>query len=150
MRILLICLLLTGCASSKWADYNYGPGDWLSENTPLKISTMNNYAHFVEPTIEIHRVDSVSTACGTIWAQGCAMLNGDHCDIYVGKSASPDTIAHEERHCRGWDHHRPRFETFTAMDDGFLSRELKRANHWYPMDNIGNVVAVTQSSRVQK
>lgn len=148
MRILFVCLLLTGCASN-WADYNYGPGDWLNENTALNISTMNNYAHFVEPTIEIHRVASVSSACGTLWAQGCAVLEGDHCDIYVGERASPDTIAHEERHCRGWDHHRPRYEMFMAMDSDFQSRELQRAKLWYPTDTIGDVAAVTQRAYVQ-
>lgn len=143
MRILFLSLLLTGCASN-WADYNYGPGDWLSENTPLQVNTMYNYAHFIAPTIEIHRVDSVASYCGASWVAGCADLRGNHCDIYVGKSASRDTIEHEERHCRGWDHYRPRVEMFMAMGADFQSKELKRSSYWYPRADIGHVVAVAQ------
>jgi hypothetical protein len=142
MRILFLSLFfLTGCASN-WADYNYGPGDWLSENTPLKVSTMYNYAHLAEPSIQIHRVESVSTACGTIWAQGCAVLQGNKCDIYVGNAASRDTIMHEERHCRGWSHYSPRFELFSAMDAGFPAREMQRSKHWYPSQPSEALVAL--------
>lgn len=145
MRIALMCVLLTGCASN-WAGYYYGPGDWLSENTALKISTMGNYAHIIEPTIKIHRVESVAVYCGTIWAEGCADLKGDHCDIYVGRFASKGTIAHEERHCRGWDHYRPRFEMFMALGADFQRRELSRAQYWFPLDNIGTATAITRIS----
>jgi hypothetical protein len=144
MRILILSLLLTGCASN-WADYNYGPADWLNDNTSLTIDTMYNYAHLVEPTIQIHRVASVTSYCGTIWARGCAYLNGDRCDIYVGEMASPDTISHEERHCRGWVHYRPQFELFMTMGTDFSSREIARSKQWMPMDHIGSTsVAMTQ------
>jgi hypothetical protein len=145
MRILFLSLLLTGCASN-WADYNYGPGDWLSENTPLKVKTMYNYAHLVEPTITVHRVDSVTPYCGTMWAVGCADLQGNHCDIYVGKNASRDTIAHEERHCRGWDHYRPHSERFMAMGAAYQMKEFTRSRVWYPRDDVGNAVAMTRST----
>lgn len=144
MRILLLSLLLTGCASN-WANYNYGPGDWLNESTAMTVNTMYNYAHLVEPTIQIHRVESVNTYCGTIWSQGCANLKGDKCDIYVGKTASPGTIAHEERHCRGWGHYRPESEMFMAMGADFTSREMERSKQWFPTPASGSVAAKTQS-----
>ena len=141
MRILILILILTGCASGDWADENYGPGDWLNDNTPLTVVTMSNYQHLVDPTIRIHRVDSVASYCDTVWAQGCAVLKGDHCDIYVGKVSSRDLIAHEERHWRGWTHYRPRYDMFTAMGPEFRARELQRASLWFPKEETGSKLA---------
>ena len=147
MRILALAFLLTGCASGDWSDYNYGPADWLNENTSLTIDTMYNYEHFIEPTMEIHRVASVNEYCGTMWANGCAYLKGGHCDIYVGEIATPDTIAHEKRHCRGWVHYQPRYELFATMGAEFRAREIKRAGRWSPMNHSALVVAMAQSRR---
>lgn len=144
MRILLLLFLLTGCASGNWAEYDYGPGDWLNENTALNVDTMYNYAHLIEPTIEIHYVESLSVYCGTMWVQGCAQLNDDRCDIYVGENASPGTIAHEKRHCRGWTHYRPRYEMFSAMGAEFRAREIRRASTWQPLDRSSTAVAMSQ------
>lgn len=145
MRILLLAFLLTGCASGDWADYNYGPIDWLNENTSLTVDTMYNYAHFIEPTIEVHHVDSVIAYCGNMWVNGCAQLRDGHCDIYVGEIATPDTIAHEERHCRGWVHYRPRYELFSTMGAEFRAQEIKRARVWSPMDYSALIVAMAPS-----
>lgn len=36
----------------------------------------------------------------------CATLDFERrtCDIYVAANSSPDTVEHERRHCRGYDH----------------------------------------------
>lgn len=144
MRILLLVVFLTGCATGDWADYNYGPGDWLNENTSLTVDTMYSYIHFVEPTIEVHHVESLANYCGTMWAQGCAHLQNGHCDIYVGKVYSRDTIAHEERHCRGWTHYQPHYASYMAMGAEFRAREARRAGVWVPLDQSQLVVAMTK------
>lgn len=138
-----LTLLMTGCAGN-WANYNYGPGDWLSENTALRIDTLYNYEHFVEPTIAIHTVESLTEHCGTGWVQGCAVLSGEHCDIYVGKYASRSTIAHEERHCRGWSHYRPRFELFATRGPGFKTQEIERARAWFPSESVQSMLAMAR------
>ncbi len=150
MRIVLaglvLSLLLSGCAG-QWSDYNYGPGDWLNDNTALTVDTMYNYAHLAAPTIEIHHVDSVADHCGTTWALGCAVVKDGHCDIYVGNVVSPAVLAHEERHCRGWSHYRPRFEMFAAMGKEFQARELERAGRgWFPTKNTLSATAMARTA----
>jgi hypothetical protein len=147
MKALLLALLLTGCASGNWSDYNYGPGDWLTENTPLQVDTMYNYAHLAQRTVEVHYVDSMEAHCGTMWAQGCAYLQEGHCDIYVGKAASPTIIAHELRHCRGWTHYAPQYEKFSAMGAEFRAREIRRASVWYPIESPASGAALAQARR---
>jgi hypothetical protein len=141
-----IIFFVSGCASGDWPDYNYGPGDWLNTNTPLTIDTMYNYARLVEPTIQIHHVESVETYCSTSWVQGCAVLRDDHCDVYVGKVASRDTIAHEERHCRGWAHYQPRYDLFAAHSAEFRAAEIMRARGWFPKDQYESVFRVALNS----
>ena len=147
MRVLLLVFMLTGCTTGNWADYNYGPGDWLNENTPLQVETMYNYAHLVEPTIEVHYVESVAEYCGSIWAEGCAALVNGHCDIYLSKNASPGTMAHEQRHCRGWTHHQPKYEMFSAMGAEFRAREVALASVWVPMEQPALAIAMAQPRR---
>ena len=138
-----LTLLASGCAGN-WANYNYGPGDWLSENTALRVDTLYNYEHFIEPTIAIHHVESLDVHCGTGLVQGCAVLNGEDCDIYVGIYASRSTIAHEERHCRGWTHYRPRFEMFATRGANFKTLEIERARAWYPSESIQSMLAIAR------
>ena len=145
MKIFLLAFLLTGCASGNWADYHYGPGDWLNEYTSVPVDTMYNYAHLANPIIELHVVESLTSYCGTTWADGCAILEGERCDIYVGRHASPGTIAHEERHCRGWTHYRPRYEMFMSMGAEFRAREINRASLWHPVGDSAEAVAIAQS-----
>ncbi|MCB1696386.1 MAG: hypothetical protein H6984_00945 [Pseudomonadales bacterium] len=140
----VLTLLLCGCAGD-WGDYNYGPGDWINDNTALTIDTMYNYAHLAEPTIEIHHVESVASHCGTMWAQGCAVVKDGHCDIFVGKVVSRDVIAHEERHCRGWDHYRPQFDMFAVMGKEFQVQEIERARGWFPMEDTLTVTAMARN-----
>ncbi len=147
MRILLLTFLLAGCASGDWTSYNYGPGDWLDDNTPLDIETMYNYAHFIEPTIEVHYVKSVEAHCGTKWVQGCSYLAANHCDIYVSEVVSPSTLAHEERHCRGWDHYKPQYELFLSMGPEFRAKEIERTNAWFPLDATALIVAMVEDRR---
>ena len=139
----VLTLLGTGCAGN-WSNYNYGPGDWLSENTALRIDTLYNYEHFIEPTIAVHYVESLTEHCGSGMVQGCASLEGEHCDIYVGKYASRSTIAHEERHCRGWSHYRPRYELFASRGLNFRNREVQRARTWYPTENGQSMLAMSE------
>jgi hypothetical protein len=148
MKILTIATIIffvSGCASGDWADYSYGPGDWLNDNTQLTVDTMYNYTHFVEPTIEIHYVESVAAYCGTSWVQGCAVQRYDHCDIYVSKHPSRDIIGHEERHCRGWTHYRPHYDLFTAHGPEFRAAEITRARGWFPMDQYESVLPIAQN-----
>ncbi|NQX89648.1 MAG: hypothetical protein HRT77_13390 [Halioglobus sp.] len=132
VTVLALSMLLAGCVSGDWANFAYGPGDWLNDNTNLNVDTMYNYAHLIEPTIDIHYVDSLTNYCGSIWARGCAVLKGDHCDIYIGKNGSRGTLEHEMRHCYGWDHFRPRVELFLSMSPEEREREVKRTKAWYP------------------
>ena len=144
MRTLLLVFLLSGCATGEWTDYNYGPGDWLNDNTALIVDTMDNYVHLVEPSIEVHHVKSLSAYCGTMWAQGCAILQDGHCDIYVGEVYSADTIAHEERHCRGWTHYQPHYESYMKMGSEFRAREATRASTWFPQHPLELQVAMNK------
>jgi hypothetical protein len=128
MRILLICLLLTGCAGTKWESFDYGPGEWLAEQYPsltdgkgLEINT-SNYAKLLNPEIRIHVVDDLTEVCGTI-ANGCAIGTAEFCDIYIGERASQNTINHEKRHCYGWSH-RP-----GPKQEGEIT-------HWYPINQL--------------
>jgi hypothetical protein len=142
LKNLLLVLLLPGCATGDWSDYNYGPGDWLAENTTLQVESMYNYPYLLNPTIEIHYVDSIREHCGSRWVQACSYLGGNHCDIFVGKLATPGTISHEERHCRGWSHYRPQFELFASMGPEFQAKEIARAGNWFPMDDTAMAIAM--------
>lgn len=143
LSVSVLSLLITGCAGN-WADYNYGPGDWLSENTALQINTMYNYEYLIDPAITIHYVESLGAHCGSGLVQGCAVFNGQECDIYVGKYASRSTIAHEERHCRGWTHYEPRFDLFASRGPVFISQEIERSRAWYPAESIQSILAMTR------
>jgi hypothetical protein len=105
---------------------------------------MYNYEHFIEPTIEIHYVASMEASCGTKWVQGCAYQVGNRCDIYVGEAASSSTIAHEERHCRGWTHYSPDYEMFSMMGPEQRAREVARASVWFPEEQVATEVMVAQ------
>ena len=109
IAVTVLFVLLTGCAGTKWEDFDYGPGDWLAENVPsltdgkgLEIEGAN-YKHYVEPVIAVHVVDDLTEVCGTI-TQGCATGNAEVCDIFIGERASEQVIEHEKRHCYGWSH----------------------------------------------
>jgi len=123
MRALVVCLLLTGCAGSKFS-YDYGPGDWLAENTSLNLVGGNLYERVWDPEIRVHVVDDLTEICGGV-TQGCAIGTAETCDIYVGERASISTINHEKRHCRGWDH-RP-----GAKKEG-------QVTHWYTITATAN------------
>lgn len=119
MRYLLIVLLLTGCTTGKWADYNYGPGEWLSENTSLTVTGANNYEKLWDPQIFVHVVTDLTLYCEEGGVKGCSQPNPVTCHIYLPQHATESTMAHELRHCYGWDH---------GEDPG----------HWYPTPVINN------------
>ncbi|CAA0102834.1 Uncharacterised protein [Halioglobus japonicus] len=149
MRILLLTLLLSGCATGDWSNYNYGPGDWLNDNTSLSVESMYNYEHFLDPIIEIHYVESVKEHCGTRWAQACSYLAGNRCDIFVGELATPGTISHEERHCRGWSHYRPQYELFSSLGSKFQAKEIARASNWFPLEDSEMAIAMASDSNFE-
>ena len=112
MRILVLILLLSGCAGTKWEDYNYGPAEYLAETFPsltdgegLEIKTANSYERIEQPTITVHVVDDLTEICGG-HAWGCSSTDTYTCNIYIGERSSQRTIAHEYRHCYGWSHAR--------------------------------------------
>ena len=131
MRYVFV-LLLTACTTGDWADYNYGPGDWLDDNTSLKLITMHNYERFSEPKITLKKVERIELYCGTLWVDGCATVDGQNCSIWVAPRASRSTIEHEIRHCHGWVHYEPPYEHLSSMGPERRERELDRAAHWYP------------------
>lgn len=114
MRYLLLVLMLSGCASGDWQDFNYGPGDWMAENWGLEVDSPYTYERLENPEIEVFVVDDLSVPCGTVKTNGCAVTNTITCNIYVGSRASEGTLAHEKRHCHGWSH------------------PLSNNNFWYP------------------
>lgn len=132
MKYLLLILALTAC-STAWDDYNYGPGDWLTDNGLGNWVTMHNYEHFQDPEITINTVgvEALSEACGSRRAKGCAHVTETDCAVYVGERASPATLAHEKRHCHGWCHYRPRYDLHITMSRDDVNRDIDRANHWY-------------------
>jgi len=101
--------LATGCAG-KWAEYNYGPGDYLAETFPslkdgkgIEINNPDDYERLTNPEIKVFVVDDLTTICSG-HANGCAIATKDWCEIYVGERASQKTMTHEYRHCYGWSH----------------------------------------------
>lgn len=120
--LLPLLLLLTGCAGTKWEQWDYGPAEYLAETFPsltdgegLEIEV--GYERLANPTITVHVVDDLAM-CGTR-ANGCYAGNADECDIYIGERASEGTIAHEYRHCYGWSHARAETTNMKTL-------------HWYP------------------
>lgn len=113
IRIALIALLLAGCTTGKWADYNYGPGEWLAENTSLTVTGVNNYEKLWDPQIFVHVVTDLTLYCEDTGTDGCSVANPVTCHIYLTEYSKESTPPHERRHCHGWSH---------GEDPG----------HWYP------------------
>ena len=128
---LLISLLATsGCASSSWKNFNYGPGEWLAENTGLSIDTMHSYVWLENPEIVYHRSEAAIDICGgDAGTLGCAKI-GKPCHIYISPRASLSTLVHEERHCRGWTHAEPD-ETLLVRSMA-AKRNSTQITYWTP------------------
>ena len=101
-----LLVLAIGCAGD-WGKHQFGPGDWLNDNTAMTVDTMYNYEWLNDPEIVIYKLDQMPINCGGVPAIGCALFvtGGDICVVFVGQTASPNIIEHELRHCRGWDHY---------------------------------------------
>lgn len=81
-----------------------------------------DYEKLLDPVIYVHVVDDLTGHCGKV-TQGCAVGNAETCDIYVGERASPNVIAHEKRHCYGWDH---------------TEDQMAMVRPWYPKINLAS------------
>ncbi|TGD73453.1 hypothetical protein E4634_10490 [Mangrovimicrobium sediminis] len=137
MYRLAVCLAaavaLNGCAGDKWADYNYGPADWLAEHTAVEVVGTASYDRLVEPLISVHRIDDdLSAHCGSVHVAACAIRNGETCDIYIGSRAAPGVLEHEMRHCHGWDHYEPEYARWNAMTPQRRAFDTRIAQSWYP------------------
>jgi hypothetical protein len=144
LRISCCCLVLcfgaTGCGGN-WQDFNYGPGDWLAENSGVPIDSIyeGTYDWIVDPQVEVVPVssDDLATYCGisaVFWgSRGCEVHNTEwsKSTIYVSTKASPAVIAHEKKHSRGWCHYPPRYDEFHRMTEAERNREISRARGWY-------------------
>lgn len=131
-RILFLAVLTASACST----YQLSPGDWLNDHTPISVVTPNDYQHLAEPAIVVHyRDDDLASVCGSGYVDGCAIRKDDVCDIYVGSRASPWTVQHEKRHCRGWEHYEPNWVAWPAMTPEQRAEELRYAQAWYPADD---------------
>ena len=83
MSISLFTVSLQGCASGNWANYSYGPEDWLSDSGFGDWNTMYNYQKIFSLEIRLHYVENPAELCGSFHARGCARLTACYCDIWI-------------------------------------------------------------------
>jgi hypothetical protein len=141
MSISLFIVSLQGCASGNWANYSYGPGDWLSDAGFGDWNTMHNYQKIVSPEIRLHYVENPAELCGSFHARGCARLTAGYCDIWIHKNHKRATLDHEIRHCHGWDHFRVDHTAWSSRSSEQRYRAESRASYWFPTDKSSSVSA---------
>ena len=141
MRALLLTLLLTTCTTGDWADYNYGPNEWMADNWGVSGQSIHEdyYEWLQDPVITVIEVDEgLAEYCGKAvyyGSQGCEVGNSEKSTIYVSSRANPATLAHEKKHSRGWCHHNPPYDRFWSMSDSERERHLRLARGgWFPCE----------------
>ena len=123
MRILILCLLLSGCSGQ---DFNYGPAEYLHDTTGVGIQSIHEdyYEKLWNP--EIITITYNTDPCD-FHQKACAFATPERCDVYLPERHSPSLRAHELKHCYGWTHYEP-----DPSKD--WEREVRLSRAWYPAE----------------
>ena len=146
MRAVLLTLLLAGCSTGKWADFNYGPAEWMADNWGLEISSLHEdyYPWYLNPEIVVHTVPDLRPYCGRYGDEldGCVWAVNDSgiAAVWLRERAPIGTLAHEKKHARGHCHYQPRHDLRMGMTFDEWNRELERAKPWYPCPGVDTSV----------
>ena len=138
MKYIAIALLvLLSACSGNWGNPAYGPGDWLAENTGLKVSSLYTYERLKTPLITVHVVtDPLEKYCGSRHADGCETHNADWTEstIYIRERAPAWTEAHERKHAHGYCHYMPDTSKHWGMTAAQVANEYRLSQMWYPCE----------------
>ena len=93
--LLVVSIVAVACAMAGCASFDY---EWQKARPPAPKPWMRVMVAEVDPVCR----QAGATFDGRIL--GCAVWSRQGCTIYLVPDAPAWVIAHEERHCEGWDH----------------------------------------------